>query len=211
MKLKTIPTNPQYSISMCGTVVVREIGSRNKRPLKLTKHYTRNKSSYYLYCTPLTKSHVNTMGELIDDYPTLTPQPVHRLVALAWIGPPPDGKPWINHKDGNKTNNHYTNLEWTSISENIQHKYDKGLYVTPKGKDHWKHGTKATKATKIKMSAKKIGENHPKFKGWYVINGRKYTSANQASELTGIDPRKVRKMCMNKIDGCYFLDKNRLK
>lgn len=47
--------------------------------------------------------------------------PVHRLVALAWIGPPPDGRDQINHKNGCKTDNRVENLEWCSHAENQRH------------------------------------------------------------------------------------------
>lgn len=47
---------------------------------------------------------------------------IHRLVARAFIGEPPDdSRTQINHIDGNKLNNHYSNLEWVNSSENQLH------------------------------------------------------------------------------------------
>lgn len=48
--------------------------------------------------------------------------PVHRLIALTFLQPPPDSSSTIvNHKDGNKENNDVSNLEWTSARGNAIH------------------------------------------------------------------------------------------
>ena len=47
---------------------------------------------------------------------------IHRLVALLYV-PNPNNFVDVNHKDGNKSNNHYSNLEWVSKKANSKHAY----------------------------------------------------------------------------------------
>jgi hypothetical protein len=58
---------------------------------------------------------------------------VHILVAQ-YFCENPDNKPIVNHKDGNKLNNHYTNLEWVTHSENSRHAHNLGLINKPVSK-----------------------------------------------------------------------------
>lgn len=48
---------------------------------------------------------------------------LHRLVAEHFV-PNPDGKPNVNHKDGDKHNNAADNLEWVTHQENVDHSWN---------------------------------------------------------------------------------------
>lgn len=53
-------------------------------------------------------------------------QKIHRLVLIAFAGPPPPGHE-VNHLDGDKTNNRWPNLEWVTKQQNHRHATIHGL------------------------------------------------------------------------------------
>ena len=66
---------------------------------------------------------------------------VHRLVALHYILNPYE-HPQVNHKDGDKSHNHFRNLEWSSAQGNIEHAFRTGLrpgYMSADDKEAYMH------------------------------------------------------------------------
>ena len=59
---------------------------------------------------------------------------VHRLVALAFIGPPPDGMTEAMHLDNNPSNNTPENLKWGTHADNMA--MDRGNNHAHKGSDN---------------------------------------------------------------------------
>lgn len=59
---------------------------------------------------------------------------VHRLVAYCYLPPCPDKYNQIRHLDGNKLNNHYSNLAWGNAKENAE---DRNIHgTTSRGRRH---------------------------------------------------------------------------
>jgi hypothetical protein len=87
---------------------------------------------------------------------------VHRLVALTYLECP-EGyeKLDINHKDGDKSNNHFTNLEWCTAKENTKHAIINGLW-NPKTALKYPKTERNEAIVKMRketgLSYKKIGE-----------------------------------------------------
>lgn len=55
---------------------------------------------------------------------------IHRLICAAFHGDAPNEKSCVNHKDGDKSNNSASNLEWVNHTENMNHASQLGL-LTP--------------------------------------------------------------------------------
>lgn len=73
---------------------------------------------------------------------------VHRLVATSFIDSI-DGSPWVNHKNGIKTDNRVENLEWSNVSDNTAHAYRIGLANPLTGKNHPHYGKESVRRKKV--------------------------------------------------------------
>ena len=100
--------------------------------------------------------YINTKGKRVK---------IHRLVATAFI-PNPENKPYVNHKDGNRSNNSVDNLEWVTASENTQHAVNTGLFLP----------TREKSVTQFALSGEKIAT---------------YPSTMEAGRATGSSPEKI--------------------
>ena len=104
--------NERYSITTYGRVYSHYNGK--KRTGKFMKEYIHNGYSTINMYNTKHKTYL-----------------IHRLVAETFISNP-ENKTEVNHKDGNKLNNHIDNLEWCTSQENNQHAQDTGLNLARK-------------------------------------------------------------------------------
>lgn len=98
-------------------------------------------SGYYF--VPLSKFGINKSKD------------IHRLVAIHFVDGYNEGL-IVNHKDGNRLNNYYENLEWVTPRENNLHSFRVLGRKQPcrKGKNNPMFGKKHTQQTKDKISFK---------------------------------------------------------
>jgi len=126
--------------------------------------YTLGKKNYWISNKGRFKNHMGKLMELKNhtgyimisfknNGKTKTYQ-LHRIVALMFIENP-ENKPFVNHIDGNKTNNCADNLEWVTKSENTLHAHKTGLIKKNSRKIHQfdKQGNFIAEYESIKLAA----------------------------------------------------------
>ena len=119
---------------------------------------------------------------------------VHRLVAEYYV-PKIKGKEFVNHIDGNKTNNEKNNLEWCTSKENSKHIYELNKEYREKCNENIK------KAQKIRKKEIDVYKNN-------MFVGR-YESKNQVAKTFNINPKTLYNYMNGKTtnkDGYIFIE-----
>ena len=97
---------------------------------------------------------------------------VHRIVCEHFV-PKVEGKPEVNHIDGIKRNNHFTNLEWNNRQEQMIHAFKLGLKKGSKGSKNGRailSETDVIEIRKLYNEGWKISQLRDKFVvGWTTI------------------------------------------
>lgn len=147
-----IPNFPSYEITSCGKVrSVDRILPRQGHAIDVlrrgvVKKPVPSKQGYLTTCLWCEGKGVSFM--------------IHRLVALTFI-PNPKNLPQVNHLDGDKANNHVSNLEWCTHAENQNHALDTGLrkrrgsVLWCKYHESWRAKIRINNTYKVKYSKNK--------------------------------------------------------
>jgi len=113
---KKIPNFDRYECSSDGEI--RSLNYKNSGKIKILKPAL---SDDGYFKTVLLRND--------GKYKTIT---VHRMITLSFLGKRQKGKE-VNHVDGNKQNNHISNLEYVTRSENMKHAFRMNLIQPLKG------------------------------------------------------------------------------
>lgn len=146
---------------------------------KILKEYTSKNSGY----NNVTLIHPKTRKKKTVN--------VHRYVAYFLVEGYEENKV-VNHKDGVRTNNSISNLEWVTQKENIQHAIHCLKTRDYRGEKHPMYGKKMSESAKIKMVQNRRetkGKNHWRSKPVLVEN--RFTEEIQRFESLSIASKEL--------------------
>ena len=109
---------------------------------------------------------------------------LHRLVAQAFL-PNPEGKPCVNHIDGNKRNNALENLEWCTVQENNRHARETGLHKQAKGytPKYQSESTKQKSLANLKDKSKLTPEEVRYVRSVFVPRSKEFSATALAKQF----------------------------
>lgn len=141
---------------------------------------------------------------------------VHRAVAHTFYGHPPPNYPMVNHRDGVRYNNHYSNVEWSNAAHNRRHAVD-NEFIQPTGKPIWVWdilSNKKTRYVSISECARVLNAPHPTVASWpynknndvflgkYVVRYENKLGEVTWPKIEGLD----KQLAKNKCNGVIALD-----
>ena len=160
-------TDGKYEVSNLGRV-----RTNGKRPGLLT--LTKQKSGYRYAMIQLSNGKQKNCR-------------VHRLVAEHFL-PNPDNMKEVNHKDGNKDNNHVSNLEWCTRSHNVKHSFDTGL----KQPHRWTAEERKQISERNKQYAISHGYQPKPHRTMAEYQAERRAKAEERKRLKALQPKKKR-------------------
>lgn len=154
---KDVPGYPLYKASSLGRVWVSERETEHKKGC----NFRRVKKAMILnqYKSPSGYMRLSIQRKQ---------QFAHRIIALAFL-PNPNNYPFINHKNGIKSDNSVENLEWCTHEQNMKHASENGLIKGKKGEySHFSkpvieldiHGSPVREFCSAKEAADTLGVTH---------------------------------------------------
>lgn len=183
-EFKIIPGHREYVTNADGSIIKRVESDHIIRTDQLKQSV--RKTDGCLYVTLLTRDAFTNSGKKMDE-PGLFCIAVHQCVARAYCENDDFlNKTCVAHTDGNKLNNHYTNLSWQPMGYNR---------IIPTGEAHWNHGRERTKETRKKQSTAKMGRSHPKYTGDYITPAGIFYSADSAAKGNSTNAKAILEKC----------------